>query len=154
LFMDKPPYSRTYKVKTNTDQLFRGAPDDVLFLNEDYINLKYNNDTAAVKDLNIKLTHIQEMVEIEGSKLIVMISPDKYDMYYPYIADKAHYPAPKFFEILDALDKKYKLVPSHEVISKEIASTKDVYYYADTHWSPIAQRLMAKELMSIIREDY
>ena len=59
---------------------------------------------------------------------------------------------PLFFAYYDSLMKEYHYVPSMKVLSNELQRRKDIYYYDDTHWSPIGAEIIAKEIEKIMAD--
>lgn len=151
-FSDKPKYSQTYKVSAISRNLFSNNPDDLLFLDEDIAAIKYKNDSSLAKNANNVLNTINSLLSKKNIKLIVLISPDKYDMYYKYIANNPRFKKPLFFTYYDSLTKEYDYIPSMKVLSNALQKKKDVYYYDDTHWSPIGAEIIAKEIKKIVDE--
>lgn len=151
-FSDKPKYSQTYKVSTNSKNLFSNDPEDLLFLDEDITTIKYKNDFSLIKNANNVLNTINSFLIKKNIKLIVLISPDKYDVYYKYISNNQRFQKPLFFTYYDSLIKDYDYVPSMKILSNELQSKKDVYYYDDTHWSPIGAEIIAKEIKKIVAD--
>lgn len=149
-FSYKPANSKTYKVKTNKDNLFTKNPNNLLFYEDDINNMKYKNDSLKIINSNNALNKINNLLSKKGIKLIVLISPDKYDLYYPYIKD--NFIKPLFFKYYNNLSKEYLSINSFEILSNSIANNKDVYYYDDTHWSPIGASLIALEINKEINE--
>jgi hypothetical protein len=152
-YQTKPLDSKTYRVKTSTDTLFSGCPDNLLFFEDDIKSLKINNDYSKIKEANEILNGISKVLAAKGIKLITLISPDKYDIYYPYIVNHEEYRKPLFFNYFNQLSKDYYDVRSNEILAAGIKQYKDVYFYDDTHWSPVAAQLIAKGLGEIITDD-
>lgn len=44
------------------------------------------------------------------------------------------------------MPKAYTYVDSKTLLSKAVKKYKDLYFYDDTHWSPIAAKLVAAEI--------
>jgi len=84
--------------------------------------------------------------------LIVLISPDKYDLYYPYIENKSAYLKPTFFSTYENAEKKYKNVDTYRVFSEKMSVEKDIYYYDDTHWSPVGGKIVVDEILRLMRK--
>jgi len=57
-----------------------------------------------------------------------------------------------FFIHLDKVKKEYLYVDSKKLLVNAINSKKDIYFYDDTHWSPIASILIAEEINRIIKK--
>ncbi|MFC0875836.1 hypothetical protein ACE01N_04540 [Saccharicrinis sp. FJH2] len=144
-FMDNPPGSLTYKVRTR-DTLFSAKTNELLFINEDIDYLNYNNSVDSVEKLNSRLNLLSQKLGTWGIKLIVLVCPDKYDLYYSSIKDKSNYVEPMFFEYLDDLQKDYLYVDTKSYLDSLKRKQKDLYYYGDTHWAPSTARAIAAEI--------
>lgn len=152
LFSSKPFFSKTYKVKSNNLNLFSNNPDDMLFYKDDIQKLTAKNDSLkTLKSISV-LNDINDLLSRKNIKLIVIVSPDKYDLYYPYIKNKLEFLKPTFYSTYERADKKYKNVDTYRILSKSIATERDVYFYDDTHWSPKGAKIVAEELIDIINK--
>ena len=60
---------------------------------------------------------------------------------------------PNFFKYYDKLQKEYIAINSFKILNDNIALNKDIYYYDDTHWSPIAASLIANELYNEMKKN-
>lgn len=152
-FNQKPTYSKTYKVKTSTTNLFSGNPTDLLFYEDDLNYMKFKNDTSKIDGSNAILNKINKLLSEKNTNFIFFISPDKFDLYYPYILNKGDFEAPLFFTYFNKLNKEYEYLNTLQILSKEIKTQKDIYYYDDTHWSAIAGKIMANELYLVIEKN-
>ena len=151
LFDDNAYHSDCYKVKTK-ENLFSGKSNNLLFLSTDLSNVKVNNDLKATTLLNDELNDLSKKLTLRGIKLIVLPSPDKFDLYYDYIIDNKKYPRPLFFENFEKLPKTYLYINSKKMLKKQMKNQKDIYFYDDTHWSPWASKMIANELERVIRK--
>lgn len=149
-FYDKPFGSQTYKVNTSSS-LFTNKQNKLLFFFEDIENIEVNNNLEKVTKLNKTLDLLHTKLIAKGIRLIVLPSPDKYDVYYDFISQKNKYPEPLFFDYLDSLPKSYCYIDSKRILKDLIKETKDVYYYDDTHWSPLAAEKIGLEIAKIIK---
>lgn len=149
-FEDKPQTSQTFKVRTRTNNLFSNHPNHLLFYQDDYLFLPQKNSYSELNKANSVINNIQEILKKKNIKLVLLIAPDKFDIYYPYISHKEKYSEPLFFQNLDSLPKKYIILESYKVLSEAIKQKKNIYYYADTHWSPIGAELIADEIANAI----
>jgi hypothetical protein len=150
LFDDNANVSPTYKVST-TKRLFSVSDHKLLFFEDDIKVLISNNDKKLIDNLNNELNILSDKLAKLNIKLIVLPSPDKYDIYYNYIVNKEKYEKPIFFDHFNTLKKNYIYINSKDILSKAISSQKDVYFYDDTHWSPIASELIASEIVRICK---
>ena len=148
-FDDNAFYSETYQVKTK-EKLFSGKTNNLLFLTTDLINVKKNNNVNAISKLNDVFNDLSKRFSLRGIKLIVMPSADKFDFYYDNIVENNKYKKPLFFDYFDTLPKNYFYINSKKVLKPYLKNKKDLYFYDDTHWSPISDKIIANELYKII----
>jgi len=139
-----------YKTKISRN-LFSVDNNELLFYSDDVVKTKINNIYENVYKLNNVFNDLNNLLKKKGVKLIVLPSPDKYDIYYDYIVDKKGFPKPIFFEQLNKMHKDYIYVDSKKILFSALNQTKDIYYYADTHWSPWASQLIAAEIENQIK---
>lgn len=152
LFLNRPIKSDVYKFKSNNSQLFTNNPDNLLFFKDDIKTLKDKNNDEKIKALNNNLNKINDLLAQKNIKLIVLIAPDKYDLYYPYIANKPKGKEPLFFSKLEPLHKNYIYIPSYQILSNAIKNNKDIYFYDDTHWTYKSSEIIANEIRKHIRQ--
>jgi hypothetical protein len=151
-FDDNGFYSETYIVKTKRT-LFTVNNTNLMFYFEDLKTLNDNSNREKLENLNTQFNFLTSKLSEKGIKLIVLISPDKYGIYYDEITKKEKYPKPQFFEIFNTLPKSYLFVNSEVLLKKAITEKSDLYFYDDTHWSPNASKIIAKEINSLIEEN-
>ena len=96
---------------------------------------------------------VSDKVSAQKMKLINLISPDKYDLYFDYIKHNKNLVEPLFFQTYSQLDKSYLNVESFKSLRDKIKSEKDIYFYDGTHWSPIGAKIIAEEIHEIILND-
>lgn len=138
-----------YKEPISTS-LFSTSRNDLLFFREDIDYLEFNNNADHVKTLNDNLNEITLALQKKGIKFIVLIAPDKFDLYYPYLVNKNSYTKPLFFEYFNKLEKNYLYIDAHTILREKLKqNTKDVYLYDDTHWSPWATEIIAIEISKV-----
>ncbi|TPG37516.1 alginate O-acetyltransferase AlgX-related protein [Flavobacterium pectinovorum] len=140
-----------YNVQLNTTSLFSNNSDKLLFFYQDLDKTKKNNLVENSNNLNQVLNTISTKLKQKNIKLIVLPSPDKYDMYYDYIVDKKNFTKPVFFENFRKLKKDYIYIDSKEILSEQLNIQKDIYFFDDTHWSPISAKIIAYEIKKVIK---
>jgi len=138
------------KARLVTDELFSNRSSDLLFYEYDRFTVANNNDSSKVSRLNDILNSLSDQLKKKNVKLIILPSPDKYDLYYDFIQNKSQYIKPNFFSILNTMDKRYQYIDSPELLKKAIREKRDVYFYDDTHWSPVGARIIADEIKRYI----
>lgn len=134
-----------YKTEISNN-LFSVENNKLLFYFYDVVATKKNNIEENVYKLNNVLNDLNNLLKKKGVKLIVLPSPDKYDIYFNYIINKEKFPKPLFFEHLKKMYKEYIYIDSKDVLSSAINKKKDIYFYDDTHWSPWASQIIAEEI--------
>ena len=149
-FDDNAFYSKTYQVATKKNA-FSTNNHKLLFLGEDIKKAKKKNTLADVEILNNQLNIVAKKYKDKGIQLIVLPCPDKFDAYYDQIVDNSKYLKPLFFTNFDMVKKNYLYVDSKKLLTNAINTKKDIYFYDDTHWSPIASKLIADDINRIIK---
>ncbi|MCE3075543.1 alginate O-acetyltransferase AlgX-related protein [Chryseobacterium gwangjuense] len=140
-----------YNYKLNSKKLFSNHSDKLLFYKVDLISTSQNNNPQNVIRLNNILNKISKKLEQKNIKLIILPSPDKYDFYYDYIIDKSNLKKPLFFEYFQALKKDYLYINSKELLKSHINKESNIYFYDDTHWSPVASKIIANEISKFVQ---
>ena len=151
-YTDKPIFSNTHQVKTMSNELFSNSPDKLLFYKHDLLKMEAKNDSLRTLNSIKVLGEVSNLLAKREIELIVLISPDKYDLYFPYIADKSKLETPTFFSTYDNAAKTYNNVDTYRVFSEKISEEKDIYYYDDTHWSPVGGKIVVDEILKIMND--
>lgn len=146
LFLAKPPTSNTYKVKTIDSELFSNDPDHLLFYKNDLRKMGAKNDSSSTLNSIEVLNQVSELLASKNIELIVLVSPDKYDLYYPYIQNIEAYPKPTFFTTYESIEKQYQNIDTYRILSEQMDLEKDIYYYDDSHWSPKTAQFIAQNI--------
>ena len=149
-FEPKPKYSKTYKYKLDCNNLFSNEPNELLFYQEDINKMSSKNDSLSIFQSIKVIENINDLVAMRNMKLVMLISPDKYDLYYPFIKNNNSLKKPRFYEIYGRAEKRYINVDSDKILTEKIKSEKDIYFYDDTHWSPKGAKIIADEIYDII----
>lgn len=144
----EPIGAYVYRFKTK-DSLFTNE-NSVLVYFEDIEKNNFNNNNENVIKVNDNLNKISDLLLEKGIKLIVLVCPDKYDYFYESITNREDLDKPVFFDKMRALEKKYNFIDSKKIL-KKVQHKKNVYYYYDSHWSPIAARIIGKKIASDIK---
>jgi hypothetical protein len=147
LFDEDAFSSAVYQVNTKRP-LFSTGFKKLLFASNDYNSLQINNNLANIILLNNELNVLARKLKKRGIKLIVLPCPDKFDFYYDEITTKNNYTKPLFFEHMGLMKKEYIYLDSKKILTEKAKNVKDVYLFDDTHWSPIASKIIAKEIRS------
>jgi hypothetical protein len=142
-----------YNVELNTPLLFSNKSSKLLFYHKDLKSTEENNNPRNIDSLNAVLNTITLKLRQRNIKLIVLPSPDKYDLYYDYIAEKKGFTKPIFFDLMKAQKKDYIYIDSKAVLKANIKSKQDIYYYDDTHWSPVASKIIANKIKGEIENN-
>lgn len=151
-YTDKPIFSNTHQVKTTSTDLFSNSPDKLLFYKHDLRKMETKNDSLRTLNSIKVLGKISDFLAKRDIELIVLISPDKYDLYYSYITKKSNFVRPTFFAIYEGADKAYVNVDTYRIFSEKMGEEKDIYYYDDTHWSPVGGKIVVDEILKIMND--
>jgi len=151
-FDDNAFFSKTYQVAT-TSNLFSSNNRKLLFLADDIKSNNKYNTKEAIEMLNNQLNLLSIKCKSKGIQLIVLPCPDKLDAYFDYIENNSKYQKPLFYSYLKEIKKDYLYLDAKKTITNAINKKKDVYFYDDSHWSPIASKLIADELIRLINTD-
>ena len=128
------------------------VPDSTLFFHASNLETINNSDREDIKQLNSILNQLAGRLEVKGVKLFVMPVPDKLDYYFELVQDPDGLKKTEFFQIIQGLERNYELIDALEVLKTNSGGQKDIFYYDDTHWSPIGARIIANRIASKISE--
>lgn len=146
---NKDLQNNVVRVKTK-NKLFSYEKKELLFYKADINSLNLNNNISLIKKANDELNEIAEELSKRNIKLIVLIPPDKYDFYFEEILNPK-YEEPIFLSTLESLPKKYLYFNAKKVLNKY--PNKDLYFFDDSHWSPLASSIIAKEINKLISKE-
>lgn len=148
IFDEKPRRSEVFNART-TDYLFTTNKKKVIFYFQDYKGIEKKNNPDSARIVVDTINEISDRLAQKNIKLIFLIAPDKYDIHYPWLLNKDRYIEPVFFHNYEQLEKKYIDIPAYTILSDAVKrGEKDIYFYEDTHWSPIAAQYVANEIVS------
>lgn len=152
LIDDNAFYSETYMVKT-TKSLFEADKNVLLFYKDDIKCYDENSDVQKIEALNARLNKLSDDVKAKvNAKLMVIVAPDKFGLYYDYIQNKEKYKYSGFFDKFNKLPKNYINIPASDILSTAVKSgERDIYMIDDTHWSPLATQKIAAAIDSKIK---
>jgi len=149
-FNEKAYFSQCYTFKLNKD-MFSVKNKDMLLVYDGDIKNSKNNQAIIASRVNQNLNNLQNKLDKYRVKLIFMPAPDKYTVYYNYLASKK-YPRSLFFDEIAKLDKKYIFVNTKQILQNELnKNQKDTYFADDTHWSFKASETIVKTMDFIER---
>ncbi|WP_242133233.1 alginate O-acetyltransferase AlgX-related protein [Aestuariivivens marinum] len=151
-FNDHAYESQVYKLAMS-DTLFSSGIDDLIFFEKDLINMHNTITEQNIELFNDGMNMLNKELESIGINLIVLVCPDKYDMYQDYIVNNRH-PKNPFFDILRSKNKTYDFIDTKTLFMPYLEKgIKDLYFADDTHWSPIASKIVAQELNKVIGQN-
>ncbi|HEY9169185.1 MAG TPA: hypothetical protein VIN72_06835 [Lutibacter sp.] len=151
-FNDRAFSSDVYQMNL-TKPLFSANKNKVLFYARDIVTIKRNTQ-EAITNLNRDLNILSKELKVLGITLIVLPSPDKYDLYSDYIRDNK-YQKNLFFTYLNMENKDYFYLDTKALLSEELSKgVKDIYFADDSHWSPKASKIIAEKISDIIKMNF
>lgn len=149
-FDDRAYDSKVYRMNLS-QKLFSTRNNELVFYFGD-ISFMKNVNEKNVSVLNCELNILSRKLSKLNIKLIVLPSPDKYDLYYNYILDN-DYPINNFYTFLRKEKKDYIFIDTKKLLIQQLENgEKDVYFADDTHWSPKASKKVAEHILSVIQE--
>jgi hypothetical protein len=137
------------KFQLNNNYFTNCLDNSLLVTMEDLMSVEYNNTNHLNRFKNI-IQGLNKKIIFNNMKLILLVCPDKYDLYFDQIINNKKLKKPVFFNFLDSLNSwvtivKSKIILKNKVLKKE----KDLYYYDDTHWTKKSVKIISKNMDSI-----
>lgn len=127
----------------------KGQGNLLLYYHDDmnFVNSPLNPEIFARN-----LSNAARILRDKGITLIFFAAPDKYDLYYPYIADKSGKPANNFFTAMMSVEHEgYTVVDAKSILQSALErGEKDVYRLDDTHWSYRGIEIFCNELVKYL----
>ena len=150
-FSDNAIYSPVHQKAINKEVFSK--KNTLLFFEEDITALEKNNNRELVNNLNTELNILAHKLKERDITLIVLPSPDKYDLYYEHITTKNH-SKPQFFEHMRDLKKEYIYIDAKNILTKHIDNGReDIYFVDDTHWSPKGAKIIGDSITETIAKN-
>jgi hypothetical protein len=103
---------------------------------------------------------LQKSIKATGNKMVVLMVPDKYNVYYPLLKGSPT-PPPEGNSMFGMLAKNLRwngvpvldLTPAfRQQAARDLRDGRYLYWMDDTHWSPIGVKVAAGELLKYLRE--
>ncbi|MDT8415549.1 MAG: hypothetical protein RQ735_09245 [Flavobacteriaceae bacterium] len=141
-----------YNYDLNNNSAFSNFSNKLLFYHVDLSNTEQNNNIENCIQLNNILNDISLKLKKKNIQLIFLPSPDKYDMYYDMIIENKKLPKPYFFNNFDSLKKNFIYIDTKSLLLEYIYEMTDLYFYDDTHWSPVASKIIAEKIKEVINK--
>lgn len=146
-----PFENSVFKIGIDDKTAFSTNTGFMLCYNNDIQTLEENNKLETAEAYHQLMNEIQEKLNAYNIQLISLIAPNKYTYYYEEISDKSIYQVPELLKNLSKIpNKKYIFIDSYNVL-KSSENQTDIYYYDDSHWSPIGHRIIGEYLKKVIK---
>lgn len=124
--------------------------DSTLYFHSSNPAYSNNSDEQSIIELNLLLNQLAENLKEFGVELMIMPVPDKLDFYFDMLEYSGRFEKTKFFEIMAPLSKNYIYIDSFKILMNQRELKKDIYFYDDTHWSPLGAEIVSREISKII----
>lgn len=122
--------------------LFSNSEKKLFYFKNDLDNIK-TITPQSVKTLNKNLNKLSNLLKQQGTQLVLLIAPDKYDVYYDHISFPSKKENPLFNLIRSKL-KDYLFVDLKATFTKQLDDNlQDLYLSDNTHWSSIGAKIAA-----------
>ena len=113
-------------------------------------DLNFPKDTLFVMRAYENLEKLYAFATQHSIRILYLIAPDKYDVYYPYILN-----SPGYNMTLDFCPQNNFIVNPKTIFRRALEeNVQDVYYINDTHWSPIGSKIIGEEVAKRIKDLY
>ena len=124
--------------------------ENILYYYKD--DLGYLSAKPNVAAINEAMNTLADKLADMDIKLIFLVIPDKYDVYFPYIAREQDLKENDFFAEFAPLPRRYVFIDTKSIVREAVArGEKDLYWADDTHTSFKVQQLIgdavAEELL-------
>lgn len=125
-----------------------GAEDDLFFYQDD-ITEPIPGD---IPECQRKIYEIFHAMLRRGTKFVLLVAPDKYDMYKRYAVTDP-YRVMGRLDYLTRYDSSPMFVNGRNVLLPHLSrGEKDIFRCNDTHWSPVAARYAAEAVAAKLRQ--
>jgi len=101
------------------------------------------------------LVEMRMLVESTGNRFLVLLVPDKYHVYFPWLSGEAPTTGPSYLDVLAgqlqaANTPVLNLTPAlRDEAAAALANRSYVYYLDDTHWNPRGVHRAAQEILKL-----
>ena len=90
---------------------------NLLFHYSDVQSIK--NDIKLVTKINQNFNYLAKILKSLNIKLLFLVAPDKYDIYYDYIQNNK-FPKNEFFNLIQPLQKQYLFIESEKILKDKL----------------------------------
>lgn len=134
-----------------------------LFFKGDNSVANYQNKILFSDAELIKIKHNLDVLNVwcnkNGIKLIVVIPPDKNRIYGEYFPKHIKKVNPKsraqlLKEYLDEHSRVSVIYPIEQMYARKKLDNEPLYYYTDTHWTPVGAYVAYNEIIKQINKSY
>lgn len=149
IFNNRAFTSKVYQFNLSGKPFSTGEKLLVYYQDHTIVEGKLTND-QVVNIVNTNEFFETNLMESDV-RYISLICPDKYDIYHPLIIDKS--PKPHFFKAYNAKKKTYLDLNCYQILSDSLdKGIQDIYFYDDSHFSPIGHEIISKSLAKLIED--
>lgn len=135
---------------TLSKPFFSGIYPDKLLYYRDDIKGNFSIPQTGEPVVKAVVDSLFNMAGKRGVKLLLLIAPDKYDLYQDYVIDN-RYPRKTINEDLRRIvGEREDVIIAKELLLPQVkAGEKDVYKQNDTHWSFTAAKQVATHIFNL-----
>lgn len=147
---DAPLNAKVYRTRLKSNIRLFNEEDYLLFFDEDLQKFDVGDMAKTFEKVKQTLHLLSTKLAKHDVTLVLLICPDKYDLYHPYLANPTDYPLPFLNDSLQAIDKDFLFVSLIQPLQEAMINTTNLYAYGDTHWLPPAAKIAAREIYNTI----
>lgn len=142
--------NRVRQVQLSKSLFTSRYPDRLLYYRDD-IKGVFSIPTATEPVVKTVLDSLYNMADQKGIRLILLVAPDKYDLYQDYIVDNRYARKTINEDLRRIVGPREDVVIAKELLLPRVkAGEKDVYEQGDTHWSFTSARQVAAHILEKI----
>ena len=147
----KPDKSEVYIEKTKDRNNFSAGLDKLLFFYGDLEDFKFNK--LEIDKLTNEIDKFIDFFRKKNIKVYLLIAPDKYDIYQYDLVKKSYPKSLLLSTIFSNVINSENIIESEKIILEmKNRGIRDLYYFGDTHWTPIVSREIAKAIVEELNE--
>lgn len=142
------PWSEVLRLRAQMDGQSSGPSDHMYCFKNDHLAAQRYAALQQGARMDSVFEFLGGELNRRGISLYILIAPDKYSYYYPFLEHKEKFTPPLMLaELAHENHMNYTWVPAMEILS-EVGV--DAYFYDDTHWTPKSAQAVAQWIQSMI----
>lgn len=137
-----------------SDSLFSGERGNDLYVYKDDL-YEFSIHDSVRETIHANVGRLFAEAESKGVKLIMLVCPDKFDVYQDYVMNNPH-PRKRINEdFREIVGDRDDVFIAKEILSPYVsAREKDLFYFDDTHWTCKSAKIISDTLTKYVSESF